>query len=124
MTDEKANHPDKTAFGKIHAQAQAAKHVRVIEVPEWGEDKKPLCLYAYPLTINEVIGLDGRFASLAEQNIMQIIGQCMDAQGKPFFSLLDKPALMNEPADIIGRLLVELNGESSTFTEALKKNND
>lgn len=118
------NPADNTEFGKIHGSRQAARKVRAIEVPEWGEPGKPLILYAYPLTINDVIELDGKYRTQTEQNVMQLIRQCMDSKGDPFFSLLDKPALQNEPADIVGRVLTELNGESSSFTEELKKNKE
>jgi hypothetical protein len=115
--------PDTTAFGKIHAKRQSNRKVRCIRVPEWGTKKNPLLLYAYPLTVNDVIALDGKYASQAEQNVMQIIRQCMTANGDPFFTLMDKPALLNEPSDIIGLILTALNGESDTFSEVLKKNN-
>lgn len=121
---ETGNPADNTEFGRIHGSRQAARKVRVIEVPEWGEPGAPLLLYAYPLTINDVIELDGKYRTQTEQNIMQLIRQCMDSKGDLYFSLLDKPALQNEPADIVGRVLTELNGESSSFTEELKKNKE
>lgn len=122
MSEEQPVHPDNTPFGKIHAKRQAHKKVRVIKVPEWGTTRKPLLLFAYPLTVNDVIALDNVYHSNAEQNVMQVIRQCLDSKGDPYFTLIDKPALLNEPSDIIGRILVALNGENSTFTEELKKN--
>jgi hypothetical protein len=116
-------HPDETPFGKIHTKRQANRKVRCIRVAEWGTAKKPLLLYAYPLTVNDVIALDGKYESQAEQNVMQIIRQCMNGNGDPYFTLENKPALLNEPSDIIGRVLIALNGETDTFTEVLKKNN-
>ncbi|KKL14715.1 hypothetical protein LCGC14_2512870 [marine sediment metagenome] len=118
------NPADNTAFGKGHCSRQAARKVRAIEVSEWGKPGKPLILYAYPLTINDVIELEGKYRTQTEQNVMQLIRQCMDSKGDPFFTLLDKAALQNEPADIIGRVLTKLNGESSSFTEELKKNKE
>lgn len=114
--------PDQTAFGIIHAKRQSQRKVRCIRVIEWGTKKNPLLLYAYPLTVNDVIALDGKYTSNAEQNVMQLIRQCMDGNGDPFFTLIDKPALLNEPSDIIGQVLIALNGETDTFTEVLKKN--
>ena len=122
MSDDNIQHPDDTVFGKIHTRRQAEKKVRAVKVPEWGTAKKPFVMYAYPLTVNDVIALDGRYKTNTEQNIMQIIRQCMNGKGDPMFTLLDKAALQNEPSDIIGRILVALNGETSTFTEVLKKN--
>lgn len=125
MSDEKKiEGPDDTAFGKVHTQRQAHRKVRAVKVPEWDTDEKPWIMYAYPLTVNDVIALDGRYTTNTEQNVMQIIRQCMDGNGEPMFTLLDKPALQNEPSDIIGRILVAINGETSTFTEVLKKNNE
>lgn len=120
----KAKHPDDTPFGKIHARNKAAQGARRIEMPEWGDESGPLVLYAYPLTVNDVLKLEGQYKSNSEQNVMQIIRQCVDEKGDPYFSLLDKPALLNEPADIIGKLLIPLNGETSTFLEEIKKNNE
>ena len=122
MSEEKPGHPDSTKFGQIHKRRQAEKKVRCIEVAEWGDKGKPLLLNAYPLTVNDVIALDNVYQSNAEQNVMQIIRQCLDSKGDAYFSLLDKPALLNEPSDLIGTILVQLNGESSTFSEELKKN--
>jgi len=123
MTDKKLLGPDDTVFGKIHTLRQANRLVRAVKVPEWDIDGKPFVMYAYPLTVNDVMALDGRYTTNTEQNVMQIIRQCMDGKGEPMFTLLDKAALQNEPSDIIGRILVALNGETSTFTEELKKNN-
>ena len=115
--------PDDTPFGQIHARNKAAQGARRIEVPEWGEDGKPLVLYAYPLTVRDVVELERKYGSISEQNVMQIIRQCLNEKGEPYFSVLDKVGLMNEPADIIGRLLIPLNGETSTFGAEIKKNN-
>ena len=123
MDEDKKEVPGDSRFGPIHARRQAERKVRVIAMPEWGEKKKPLLLYAYPLTINDVVALDSAaYLSTAEQNVMQIIRQCMDEKGDQYFSLRDKVSLLNEPADVIGRLLVELNGATDTFDKVLKKN--
>ncbi len=119
---DKPLQPDESPFAAIHRKRQAARKVRSIKVPEWGTKRKPFILYAYPLTVNDVIALDGQYISNAEQNVMQLIRQCLDAKGDPYFTLRDKPALLNEPSDIIGRILIALNGETSSFTEELKKN--
>ena len=122
--NEKPTHPDDTPFGKLHNARQASRNARVIEVAYWADDKgDPTILYAYPLTMGDVIALDGQYPTQAETNVMQIIRQCLDAKGDPYFTLRDKVHLMNEPADVIGAILVELNGEASSFNEELKKNN-
>lgn len=114
--------PDDSRFGRIHSKRQANKTVRIIRVEAWDTDDEECNLYAYPLTMNDVIGLEA-FGTASEQNIMQIIRQCMDGQGKPYFTLIDKPALLNEPADVIGDILIKLNGSTSSFDQELKKNN-
>ncbi|KKL76513.1 hypothetical protein LCGC14_2044130 [marine sediment metagenome] len=115
-------HPDDTPFGKVHIKRQAQRKVRCIEVPEWGTKTNPLRLYAYPLTTGEVMALEGQYPTNTEQNVMQMIRQCLDSNGDQYFSLLDKTALMNEPSELIGRVALELNGELTTFTKELKKN--
>jgi len=122
MTERKAG--EQSEFTKAHERRQAKRKVRKITVPEFGTAKKPLALYAYPLTMNDAIELDGRYATIGERNIMQIIRQCMDAKGDQYFTVHDKSALMNSPSDVIGKILIELNGESSSFAQELKKNND
>ncbi len=124
MSDNEIVHPDETPFGKVHVKRQATRKVRCIKVPEWGTKKKPLLLYAYPLTTGQVMELEGKYPTNTEQNVMQMIMQCLDLTGKNYFSLLDKTALMNEPSEIIGRVCVSLNGELGSFEKELKKNND
>ena len=124
MSEKKLLNADETDFGLVHKRRQANKKVIAIIVDEWGTDGKPLILYAYPLTVNDVIAVDQRYASQAEQNVMQIIRQCLKGNGENYFTLLDKPALLNEPTDIIGDILVKLNAESSSFDQELKKNNE
>jgi len=123
MTDGEILHPDETAFGKVHVKRQSKRKVRCIKVPEWGVGKKPLLLYAYPLTTGQVMELEGKYPTNTEQNVMQMIMQCLDRNGNHYFSLLDKTALMNEPSEIIGRVVTVLNGDLGSFEEELKKNN-
>lgn len=123
MTDTQIMHPDETTFGKVHVKRQAKRKVRCIKVPEWGTKTKPLLLYAYPLTTGQVMELEGKYPTNTEQNVMQMIMQCLDDTGQHYFSLLDKTALMNEPSEIIGRVCIGLNGELASFEKELKKNN-
>ncbi len=126
MTDTKNEglHPDTTAFGKIHVKRQAHKKCRCIEIPEWGTKTKPLKLYAYPLTVGALMELEGKYPTNTEQNVMQMIRQCLDSKGDQYFSLLDKTALMNEPSELIGRVCIMLNGEVASFDKELKKNKE
>ncbi len=122
MSEAQTVGPDETPFGKVHVRRQAKRHVRCIEIPEWGTKSKPLKLYAYPLTTGEVMDLEGVYKTNTEQNVMQMIRQCLDEKGDRYFSLLDKTSLLNEPSELIGRVCMMLNGELSSFTEELKKN--
>lgn len=122
MNEPKPVSPDQTPFGKGHVIRQAERHVRCIEIPEWGTKEKPLKLYAYPLTMGEVMALEGQYSTNTEQNLMQMIRQCLDDKGDRYFSLEDKTSLLNEPSELIGRVCMMLNGELSSFTDELKKN--
>lgn len=115
-----------TRFGQRHKLAQAHRKVRKITIPEWPDaDGNPLVLYAYPLTVNEVIELETRDAATqAERNVYQIIKQCLDENGEQYFTVADKPALLNTSADVIGMLMIKLNGELSSFDQELKKNKE
>lgn len=112
-------------FSRIHAKFQAERKVRAIEVPEWPDPDtgEPTVLYAYPLTVSQIVDLETKQAATqAEKNAYQIIAQCMQSDGKPFFSVADKVDLMNQPADLVGRIMIALNGELSSFDTELKKN--
>jgi len=124
MTDPEIMHPDETPFGKEHVRRMALKKARCIKVPYFGTEKKPLLLFAYPLTTGQVMELEGKYPTNTEQNVMQMIMQCRDSSGELYFSLIDKTALMNEPSEIIGKICVELNGDVESFEQELKKNNE
>lgn len=115
-----------TRFSKVHAYAQATKkRVRVIPIPYWDMPDEPCVFYAYQLTVQEIALLDAReAASQLERNVYQIIHQCLDKDGKQYFSIADKGHIMNTPADVIGELMIALNGELSSFDKELKKNKD
>ena len=123
MTDKKKGGIE-TRFGARHKLAQANRKAIRIEVSHWPDDEgNPLVLFAYPLTVNEIIELESRDAgSQAERNVHQIIKQCRDEQGEPYFTIADKTALLNTPADVIGAIMLALNAEVSAFDEELKKN--
>ena len=115
-----------TRFSKIHKTAQANRKCKTITVASWpDENGDPTVLYAYPLTVNEIIELETmEAATQAERNVYQIIKQAKDDTGAPFFTIADKSALLNTPADVIGAIMLALNAELSSFDEELKKNNE
>lgn len=81
------------------------------EVPEWGEDGKPLVVYWKPITLEEKQRLqtigerDGYVARLADALIMKAI----DANGAKLFTLDDKFALRHgvDP-DVMARLVIQM----------------
>jgi hypothetical protein len=89
----------------------AAFGTQSIEVPEWGEDGKPLVIYYTPMTLAEKQRLDyalereGRVGRLADALIMK----ALDAQGKPLYTVADKKALREEvDPDVLARVVVRM----------------
>lgn len=85
--------------------------VRHIEVPEWGEDGKPLLVYFRPMTLAEKQKLlsigerDGLVARLADALVMK----AMDAEGKKLFTVEDKHALRNQvDPDVLARVVRDM----------------
>lgn len=85
--------------------------VRSIEVPEWGEDGKPLVIYFAPMTLADKQKLmtigerDGYVARLADALIMK----AMDAEGKKLFTVGDKQALRHQvDPDVLARVVRDM----------------
>lgn len=85
--------------------------VRHVEVPEWGEDGKPLAIYFSPMTLAEKQKLmtigerDGYVARLADALIMK----AMDAEGKKLFTIEDKRTLRNQvDPDVLARVVRDM----------------
>lgn len=125
MSEKKQKGGIETRFSTLHATAQSRRRVRLIEQDYWTKDGEPVQLFAYPLTVNDVIELDSKdCGTQAERNIEQIIYQCLDEHGEKYFTLLDKTDLLNTPAEVIGAIMIQLNGALSSFDQELKKNKE
>lgn len=90
--------------------------VRHVEVPEWGEDGKPLVVYFRPMTLAEKQKLmtigerEGYVARLADALVMK----AMDAQGKKLFTIEDKQALRNQvDPDVLARVVRDMMASPS-----------
>jgi hypothetical protein len=86
--------------------------VRAIEVPEWGEDGKPLVMYVKPTTLAEKATLYqiGEDHGMAQKNAHNIVMKALNAQGEKLFSIEDKHALMHEAdAGVVLRVVLEIN---------------
>ena len=84
------------------------KKVRVIEVPEWGEDEHtPLKVYVRPLTVSQVAKLRKDIANLGELEALVhlVINKALDGRGKPLFNIDDKHWLMTKADDAVLQLL-------------------
>lgn len=81
------------------------------EVPEWGEEGKPLVVYWRPMTlaqkqkIQQIGERDGWVARLADALIML----ATDDQGKPLFTIEHKHALRhNVDPDVLARVVTRM----------------
>lgn len=93
----------------------SAKEVKVIEVPEWGEDNKPLMVYSKPMTLAEKKRL---FNSSKDTDIGVLVDvlilKCRDEKGDAIFTLEHKRDLMNAAdPDVIGRVANQILTEPS-----------
>lgn len=95
---------------------------RTIDVPEWGEDDKPLRVAFGPLTAGELNRLQRKhpmFLTNAtfEGMVDLIISKCEDANGEKLFTLEDKPILMREEVNVIAHVAGEIMGGASSVED-------
>jgi len=96
-----------------------AQEVKKIEVPEWGEEGKPLEIYTKPLTLQESKRLY-KMANSSDLEVMvyAIITKALDSNGDKIFNLADKDSLMNKAdvgvvAQVAGDILGSLTPEEA-----------
>src|SRR6056300_1847939 len=84
----------------------AEQDVKVIEVPEWGEDDKSLKIYSKPLTLAETSKLY-KMSKDDDLTMMAyvLIYKALDENGEKLFDLSDKRALLN---DVDQQILVDV----------------
>jgi hypothetical protein len=103
---------------KAHFSTRA---VKVIEVPEWGDDNAPLLVYASPMTLAEKRKL---FSGSKETDIFVLVDllimKAKDQKGDPIFTLEHKRDLTTgvDP-DVIARVANEIL-QSVTIEDHLK----
>ena len=100
----------------------AEQDVKVIEVPEWGEDDKPLKIYSKPLTLAETSKL---YKMSKEDDLTMmayvLIYKALDENGDKLFDLGDKNALLNSvDREILVSVATKIMGQEPI--EETKKN--
>jgi len=100
----------------------AEQDVRVIEVPEWGEDDKPLRIFSKPLTLAETSKL---YKMSKEDDLTMmayvLIYKALDENGDKLFDLGDKNALLNSvDREILISVATKIMGQETL--EETKKN--
>ena len=100
----------------------AEQDVKVIEVPEWGEDDKPLRILSKPLTLAETSKL---YKMSKEDDLTMmayvLIYKALDENGDKLFDLGDKNALLNSvDREILVSVATQIMGQEPI--EETKKN--
>ena len=100
----------------------AEQDVKVIEVPEWGEDDKPLRIFSKPLTLAETSKL---YKMSKEDHLTMmayvLIYKALNNDGDKLFDLADKNALLNNvDREVLMRVAQEIMGQEPI--EETKKN--
>jgi len=100
----------------------AEQDVKVIEVPEWGEDGNPLKIYSKPLTLAETSKLY-RMSKEDDLTMMAyvLIYKALDESGEKLFDLADKITLLNNvDREILVNIASQIMGNESP--EETRKN--
>ena len=100
----------------------AEQDVKVIEVPEWGDEENPLKIYSKPLTLAETSKL---YKMSKEDDLTMmayvLIYKALDENGDKLFDLADKNALLNHvDREILVSIATQIMGQESI--EDTKKN--
>jgi hypothetical protein len=108
---------------RIAANRQSNR--RQVAVKEWGEDDKPLQIFAGVLTCHDVDRLQRKHKDfLANMSIEAmvdlIILKSENEAGERLFTLEDKPILMREPVLMVTRIAGEIFGSVLSMEDAEK----
>ena len=100
----------------------AEQDVKVIEVPEWGDENQSLKIYSKPLTLAETSKL---YKMSREDDLTMmayvLIYKALDENGDKLFDLADKNALLNQvDREVLMRVAQEIMGQEPI--EETKKN--
>jgi hypothetical protein len=98
---------------RISAKRQKIRNKVV--VAEWGEDGKPLEIFASTLTCHDVDRLQKKHKDFLNNMTIEamvdlIILKAETADGEKMFTLEDKPHLMREPILLVSRIAGEVFG--------------
>ena len=98
------------------------KDIKVIEVPEWGDDTGPAKIFAKPLTLSETSKL---YKMSKDDNLTMmayvLIYKALDENGEKHFTLDDKMSLLhNTDQEVLVRVASEIMDSPSV--EEQKKN--
>jgi hypothetical protein len=100
----------------------AEQDVKVIEVPEWGDEENPLKIYSKPLTLAETSKL---YKMSQEDDLTMmayvLIYKALDENGDKLFDLSDKNALLNKvDREVLVNVAQQIMGQEPI--EDVKKN--
>tara|TARA_B100000900_G_C20297743_1_gene600898 strand:- start:239 stop:574 length:336 start_codon:yes stop_codon:yes gene_type:complete len=100
----------------------AEQDVKVIQVPEWGSEDKPLNIYTKPLTLGETSKL---YKMSKEDNLTMmayvLIYKALDENGEKIFNIGDKNDLLNNvDREILVDVATQIMGQEPI--EETKKN--
>lgn len=108
---------------RIAANRQSNR--RTVFVSEWGEDGKPLEIFAGVLTCHDVNQIQRKHKDFlnnmsVEAMVDLIILKAENADGERLFTLEDKPVLMREPVLLVTRVAGEIFGSVLSVEDAQK----
>ena len=100
----------------------AEQDVKVIEVPEWGDEENPLKIYSKPLTLAETSKL---YKMSQEDDLTMmayvLIYKALDENGDKLFDLSDKNSLLNKvDREVLVNVAQQIMGQEPI--EDVKKN--
>jgi hypothetical protein len=104
------------AFEKAEAHfRKRLSSVRIIEVPEWGEDDQPLKMHVRPLTMAEKDEILQETQKAPYRGVVKaLIVRARDEEGKHIFDKAELGELMKKAdPDVISRVVREMNDEIS-----------
>lgn len=101
----------------------AEQDVKVIEVPEWGDEENPLKIYSKPLTLAETSKL---YKMSKEDDLTMmayvLIYKALDENGDKLFDLSDKNSLLNKvDREVLVNVAQQIMGQEPI--EEVKKTN-
>ena len=99
-----------SVLGERIAAASASIDARMMEVPEWGDDKGPLKLYYHPVSGSDISRVQRKYKDFLSNPSMDamvelIIIKAIDANDEKMFGLEDKAILNRQPAGLIATVL-------------------